>query len=87
MIVLERFLGRSVRLIAREDHSACFQTVRKGYSKRLAHVVKTHKVSISALNECYWGNNEKLGDIMPHETNAMIQQETEYQRADLLQRR
>ena len=31
----------------------------------------------------YWGNNEELGDIMPHPVNIILPQASEYMRADL----
>ena len=85
-VLLEAVLLREVTLLAREDNAAAFQVVKRGHSKKLAHIAKTHRVSVSALSEVYWGHAEEgeLGDAIEHETNQMLQQPTETQRADLM---
>ena len=44
-------LGRRVMLKLREDSEACAKVVSTGYSRKLRHLKRTHKVNIAAVKE------------------------------------
>ena len=44
-------LGRRVTLKLREDSEACAKVVSTGYSRKLRHLKRTHKVNIAAVKE------------------------------------
>ena len=46
-------LGRSVGLRVMEDNQAMILVVRKGYSPKLRHITRTHKVNLSGLSEVF----------------------------------
>ena len=47
----ETILGRSVELEIMEDNEATIRIVLKGYSAKLRHVQRTHKINISSIKE------------------------------------
>jgi hypothetical protein len=57
-----RILGRPLRVVAREDNDACVASVRKGISRKMSYVPRTQKISISALNEFYYGDPDVISD-------------------------
>ena len=68
----EKLLQRPVDLIIHEDNQATIIVVRKGYSPKLRHIGRTHKINLSSLNEClddpsitvqYIDTNEQAADI------------------------
>ena len=67
-----KLLGRNVRLVIREDNQATIIVVRKGYSPKLRHISRTHKINLSGLSELledpdieveYVDTEEQLADI------------------------
>ena len=46
-----------------EDNQATITVVKKGYSKKLRHLTRTHKVNISSLNEACTSDNTVLAYI------------------------
>ena len=44
-------LGRPIRLIILEDNQATIKVVEKGYSPKLRHILRTHKVDLSSIKE------------------------------------
>ena len=48
---MDEFLGRRVQLNLEVDNTQAIAAIRKGYSKRLRHLARTHRVSIGVLNE------------------------------------
>jgi hypothetical protein len=44
-------LGRKVDLIILEDNQATIKVVRKGYSPKLRHISRTHKVNLGSIKE------------------------------------
>ena len=49
--LLENFLGRLVRMRVGIDNTQALTAIEKGYSKRLRHLSRTHRISIGVLNE------------------------------------
>ena len=49
----ELLLQRSVKLRVMEDNQATILVVKKGYSPKLRHVSRTHKVNLSCLSEVF----------------------------------
>ena len=69
---LEFILGRSVRLAVLEDNEATIKVVQKGYSPKLRHCSRTHRVNLASLKEQfdqenilleYVGTLEQAADI------------------------
>ena len=46
-----KLLGRSVSLTIYEDNQATIKVVLKGYSHKLRHINRTHKVDLSSIKE------------------------------------
>lgn len=61
--VLEEVLNRPVRIISEIDATTAISTVQKGFSRRLAYMKKTRRVSISALHELYFGDTEDIASV------------------------
>ena len=68
----EKLLQRPVDLVIHEDNQATIIVVRKGYSPKLRHIGRTHKINLSSLKEClddpcinvqYIDTNEQAADI------------------------
>lgn len=53
----DRLLQRRVKLRVLEDNQATILVVKKGYSSKLRHVTRAHKVNLSCLSEIF-GNPE-----------------------------
>ena len=49
----ELLLDRPVTLRVMEDNQATILVVRKGYSPKLRHITRTHKVNLSGLSEVF----------------------------------
>ena len=49
--LLELLLGRSVKLRIKEDNTATIKVFRKGYSNKLRHVARTHKLDLGVVKE------------------------------------
>ena len=47
----EALLGRPVSLEIMEDNQATIKIVKKGYSQKLRHISRTHKVDLSSIKE------------------------------------
>ena len=54
--LMEELLGRSVRLFSEEDNTASLEAIAKGYSRKMAYLKKTSRVSLGALHEVYYGS-------------------------------
>ena len=68
----DKLLGRDVNLVIQEDNQATILVVRKGFSPKLRHISRTHKINLSSLKECiddpsveikYIDTNEQAADI------------------------
>ena len=51
MTLWGHMLGRDVDLIIYEDNEATEKVVRSGFSHKLRHITRTHKVNLSSLKE------------------------------------
>ena len=51
MDLWDKLLGRSVSLTIYEDNQATIKVVLKGYSHKLRHISRTHKVDLSSIKE------------------------------------
>ena len=49
--LFEAFVGRRIPMICRVDNTQAIASARKGYSKRLRCLNRTHRISIGALHE------------------------------------
>ena len=50
---LEELANREVKLVCRQDKTAVIQIAHAGYSPKLRHVSKTHRVNLSSLYEVF----------------------------------
>ena len=48
-------LERSVEMVIHEDNQATIQVVHQGYSSKLRHIARTHKVNLGSLRELQRG--------------------------------
>ena len=72
MDLWDKLLGRPIELLIMEDNQATIKVARKGYSARLRHVPRTHKVDLGSIREVLDGDNVKVEYC-----------HTEYQAADI----
>ena len=49
--MIELILGRKVTVRVKEDNTATIKVMRKGYSPKLRHVVRTHKLDLGTVKE------------------------------------
>ena len=68
----ELLLARSVNLRVYEDNQATILVVRKGYSSKLRHITRTHKVNLSCLSEVFRDDSTILEYICTDEQAADI---------------
>lgn len=50
--MLEAMLSAPVRLTCNDDNTQALAAVERGYSKKLRHVAKTHRINVGFLHEC-----------------------------------
>ena len=65
-------LGRPVHLYIMEDNQATILVIRKGYSQKLRHIQRTHKINLGSIKEEIDKDDVTLGYIF-----------TEFQSADI----
>ena len=63
---------RTVNLKIHEDNQATILVVRKGFSPKLRHISRTHKVNLSSLSEVIAEGNIELDYIDTNEQAADI---------------
>ena len=68
----ETLLGRSVELQVMEDNQATIRIVKNGFSAKLRHISRTHKIDLSSLSEQFRQANIKLDYIDTKEQAADI---------------
>ena len=51
MSLWDTILGRKIELEIMEDNQATIKVVEKGYSSKLRHILRTHKVNLSSIKE------------------------------------
>ena len=59
----ELVFGHEVELHCYQDNSAVIQIVQRGYSAKLRHVSKTHRINLSSLYEAFEDPRTHLGYI------------------------
>ena len=55
-----------------EDNQAAILVVKKGYSSKLRHITRTHKVNLSCLSEVFKDDNAVIEYIVTDEQAADI---------------
>eukprot|EP00971_Amphidinium_carterae_P097772 1934644-Amphidinium_carterae.1 len=59
--------GREIKMVCYEDNEQTISAVRRGYSKKLRHLPRVHKISVGSLHEILSGD-EPLGELKYHPT-------------------
>eukprot|EP00971_Amphidinium_carterae_P126249 2501085-Amphidinium_carterae.1 len=59
--------GKDVKLVCKEDNTQAISAIKRGYSKKLRHIPRVHKVSLGALHEVLASDNS-IGCIQYHPT-------------------
>ena len=72
MQLWDKLLGRGIKLRIMEDNEATIKVAKKGYSAKLRHVLRTHKVNISSIKEVLDTDNVVIEHV-----------KTEFQAADI----
>eukprot|EP00971_Amphidinium_carterae_P340283 6478544-Amphidinium_carterae.1 len=67
--LVEAIVGSGVRMVCREDNTQAISAIQRGYSKKLRHLPRIHRISIGALNEMLCGS-QRVGDLEYHETSS-----------------
>ena len=68
----DTLLGRKVILKIWEDNEATIKVVKKGYSAKLRHVTRTHKVNLGSLYEVFRGEDHEIKHVATNEQSADI---------------
>ena len=68
----ELLLARSVTLRVHEDNQATILVVKKGYSPKLCHITRTHKVNLSCLSEVFRDDSAEIEYIHTDDQAADI---------------
>ena len=56
----DKLLGKDLQLECRQDNSAVISIVHLGYSPKLRHVTKTHRINLASLYEVFDNGTAKL---------------------------
>eukprot|EP00971_Amphidinium_carterae_P349606 6491104-Amphidinium_carterae.1 len=59
--------GREVKMVCYEDNEQTISAVKRGYSKKLRHLPRVHKISVGILHELLGGDNP-VGELKYHPT-------------------
>ena len=51
-LLLEATLGKRLQILHHMDNTHAITAIKKGYSKKLRHLQRTHRVCIGLLHEC-----------------------------------
>jgi hypothetical protein len=68
----EKLLERPVKLQCLQDNQATILVVKKGYSPKLRHVARTHKVNLGSLYEVFDNNDVSIQYIVTDKQAADI---------------
>ena len=68
----EMLLGRPVTLRVLEDNQATIPVVHKGYSPKLRHITRTHKVNLSGLSEVFRDDSAEFENCQTEKQAADI---------------
>ena len=72
MQLWDKLLDRPIQLRTFEDNQATIIVVKKGYSPKLRHITRTHKVNLSSLAEIYQEDNASIEYVDTNEQAADI---------------
>ena len=72
MQLWDKLLDRPIQLRTFEDNQATIIVVKKGYSPKLRHLTRTHKVNLSSLAEIYQEDNASIEYVDTNEQAADI---------------
>ena len=72
MDLFDILLGRPVTLRIKEDNQATIKILKKGYSPKLRHVLRHHKVNLGSVKEVLDQGNVELEYIPSEEQRADI---------------
>ena len=65
---MEMFLGRRLIIRTRVDNTQAISAAKKGYSKRLRYLQRTHRVSIGAIHDLLEDAEQKV--VVEHVESA-----------------
>eukprot|EP00971_Amphidinium_carterae_P043374 853666-Amphidinium_carterae.2 len=65
--LVELIVGQGISLVCKEDNTQAISAIQRGYSKKLRHLPRVHRISLGALNEMLCGPN-RIGELEYHET-------------------
>ena len=51
-LLLEQLLGSTIPIIGLVDNDQAITAIKKGYSKKLRALPRTHRVAVGVLNDC-----------------------------------
>jgi len=68
----DTLLQRSIRLEIHEDNEAAIKAVSKGYSQKLRHMNRVHKINISSIHDALNNNNIDISHCTTDEQAADI---------------
>ena len=72
MSLWDLILGRSIKLRIYEDNMATIKVVNKGFSPKLRHIQRTHKVNLSSIKEAIDEDNIELQYIETEQQSADV---------------
>ena len=72
MSLWEQLLGRKVVLKVREDNQATIRVVKNGYSPKLRHIQRTHKVNLGSICEIFENEACEISYVATDEQAADI---------------
>ena len=59
----ELLAGGTMKLVIHEDNQATIRVVEKGYSPKLRHILRTHKVNLGSIREIIDHDSVSIGYI------------------------
>jgi hypothetical protein len=68
----EQLLGRKVVLKVREDNQATIRVVKNGFSPKMRHVQRTHKVNLGSLGEIFEDESCEISYVETNDQAADI---------------
>ena len=72
LVLWEQLLGGDVQVQCHEDNQATILVVKKGFSPKLRHIARTHKVDLGCLSEVFANENMILQYVNTDEQAADI---------------
>jgi len=65
-------LGRDMALEIYEDNQATIKVVKKGYSRKLRHITRTHKIDLGSIKEAFENDNITISYVITTQQSADI---------------